>query len=241
MSKNPCFLLILSLVFATFYCQKKVNRSDIRPPRVVMVPAVSDTSRVEKGIDAVPEGNTIRVEWIPCADESVAEYEIHRREGNAPGARFVQIATVVHPDSFCLDSGPRLLVRYFYSVWAVTDDGLRSESSDTLSYMLLLKSTIHSPRGETTETKPVFSWTDNNQPHVDEYVVRVVDAVSGEPVWISVVRNNYEPGPQSVVYNADQTARLAALLLGKEYRWRVDARGQGAAGSESEWVSLKIK
>ncbi len=243
MSKSACFLLILSLVFVTFYCEKKINRSGIRPPKVVMVPAASDTSRIEKGIDTVPEGNAIRIEWIPSDDENVAKYEIHRRSGSAPGVKFARIATVVHPDSFYVDSDLqlKLLVRYFYSIWAVTDDGLLSENSDTLSYMLLEKPTILSPKAETTDAKPVFLWNDNNQPQVDEYVVRVLDAVSEQAVWISIVRNNYEPGPKSAAYNADQRARQESLAVGREYRWRVDARGQGATGSESEWVSLKIK
>jgi hypothetical protein len=229
------FCLIFSLIFATLTCSKTITQSGTKPPKVVLIPAVSDTSRVEKGIDAVPEKNAIRIEWIPCQDETVVKYEIYRKS-DAPEAKFVQIGEATEADSFYVDD-VQTGVRYFYTVTAVNDEDLRSESGDTLSYLLLQKAVNLQPKGEIANSKPVFTWNDPNQ--AQEYIIRVVDNLTNQPVWISVVPTNYELN-HSVAFNADQKA-VSGLLSGSLYRWRIDVRGQNYSGSESVWVSLKIR
>jgi hypothetical protein len=231
------FFLILSTIFAIFNCSKKINQSSLRPPKVSMIPAVADTSRIERGIDAVPNLNAIRIEWYLSSDERVTGYEIYRRE--TQGVKFAKIWTAAENDTFYEDIVPKIGTRYYYTVLAVNDEDLRSETGDTLSYMLLKKATGMDPNGESAGTKPVFIWTDPNQQH--EYIIRVEENIGHRTVWITVVPSDYTPQPQSAIFNFDQKAVVGALVSGKEYRWRVDVRGQNNSGSESEWVALKIR
>lgn len=236
--RSARFFLIIWVIFATFTCSKKVNQAGSRPRKVTLIPTAADTSRIERGIDAVPDRNAIRIEWIQSADENVVDYEIYRRQ-DLPDAKFTLIATVAVPDSFFEDAVPSVGVRYFYTVRAVNDEDLKSETGDTLSYLLLQKPRNLKPTGIHSSTKPVFTWSDPNQAH--EYIFRIVENTTLRTVWISVVPTDYGNPVQSIVYNADQKASLAALISGSEYRWRVDVRGQNNSGSESEWMTLKIQ
>ncbi len=202
-----------------------------------MIPATADTSRIEKGIDAIPEKDAIRIEWIPSSDERVTQYEIYRTI-DAIGAKFVKIAMIAEPDSFYEDSVPLVGVRYLYTVLAVNDEDLRSETSDTLNYLLLRKAINLQPTGIQSDTKPVFTWGDPNQAH--EYIIRLLENASNRVIWISVVQADYGNLVQSVKYNSDQKAAYPALLSGLEYRWRVDVRGS-TGGSESNWATLRIQ
>jgi len=237
MRKSAYFLLILCLVFATLTCSKKINQSGLKPPKVAMIPTAADTSRSERGIDAVPERDAIRIEWFPGSDERVIQYEIYRRT-EAVGAKFVKITAIAEPDSFYEDVVPLVGVRYFYTVLAVNDEDLRSESGDTLNYLLLQKAVNLQPTGIQSNTKPVFTWSDPNQAH--EYVIRLLENASNRVIWISVVQADYGNQVQSVKFNSDQKAAYPALISGFEYRWRVDVRGN-AGGSESKWATLRIQ
>jgi hypothetical protein len=239
MCKKVRFFLILSMIFAIFNCSKKINQSSLRPPKVVMIPAVADTSRIEKGIDAIPNGNAVRIEWVLSRDERVTGYEIYRQE--TAGAQFAKIWTAAEKDSFYEDFVPKTGVRYYYTVLAVNDEDLKSETGDTLRYTLLKKATGLNPNGESTSAKPIFGWTDSNQPQAHEYILRLEENVGNRSIWIAVAPADYGSLQQSANFNFDQKASVAALVSGKEYRWRVDVRGQNNSGSESEWVALIIR
>lgn len=238
MKKSACFPLIVWVIFITFTCSKKINQSGLKPAKVVLIPVVADTSRIEKGLDTVPERDAIRIEWILNSDERVIGYEIYRKSGES-NSKFVKLFTAAETDSFYEDIVPQIGVRYYYTVLAVNDEDLRSESGDTLSYMLLQKASNLKPKGESSEGKPVFSWTDGNQAH--EYVLRIAENATNRFVWVAVIQADYGNPIQSVVFNADQKASYSALIQGTDYRWRVDVRGQNFSGSESEWVTLKIR
>jgi hypothetical protein len=239
MHKKVCFFLILSTIFAIFTCSKKINQSSLKPPKVVLIPSAADTSLVEKGIDAVPDRNAVRIEWHLSSDDRVTGYEIFRRAGET--GEFVSIRTTAETDSFFEDLVPQtqVPVRYYYTVLAVNDEDLRSETGDTLSYMLLKKSQNLLPKGESALTKPVFTWTDPNQAH--EYILRLEENIGNKTVWLSVIPADYGSQIQSVHFNFDQKASIAGLVPGQDYRWRIDVRGQNNSGSESEWVALKIR
>jgi len=231
--------LIFSTIFAILACSKKINQSSLKPPKVKLVAAVADTSRIEQGIDAVPTLDAIRIEWYASEDERVKGYEIYRWRENI-GINFVKLATTMESDTAFEDLIPNTNTTYYYYVLAVNDEDLKSESSDTVKYMLLQKATGLRPVGEIENTKPLFTWNDANQ--ANEYIIRVQESTTGAIVWVSVVQADYGNMTQSIRYNADQKAWPSELQTGKEYQWRIDVRGQNlSSGSESKWVGIKIR
>ncbi|WP_235689711.1 carboxypeptidase-like regulatory domain-containing protein [Fulvivirga lutea] len=82
---------------------------------------------------------------------------------------------------------------------------------------------------ETTDTAPVFNWV--AYPSTSDYVIEVTDATTGEVIWGGIqqdgtasVKNIEIPSSQtSIQYNEDGNATVAALEVGKVYRWRIMA------------------
>lgn len=239
MTKRFSFFLLFVLIFTIFYCTKKVNIGGIQPAAVVIIQGVPDTSRVERGIDAVPEGNAIRIEWISSPDEVVTDYEIYR--GIERTGIYNLIVRAAVPDSFYLDNGVTLNKRYYYYILAVSDEDIRSESSDTLSYELIQKATGLLPAGETTDSRPDFSWHDPNVPPKAFYVIRLVEVASGGIIWLSLVPSSYSDR-ETVRFNTDGTAIIDSLQQGVDYQWRMDVVGsEDYSGSESGWIALRLQ
>jgi fibronectin type 3 domain-containing protein len=238
MHRKVLFFLILSTIFAIFTCSKKINQSSLKPPKVTMIPTAADTSRIEKGIDAIPNGDGIRIEWSLSSDERVTGYEIYRKE--TLSAKFTKIWTAAEKDTFYEDFTTKTGIRYYYTILAVNDEDLRSETSDTLNFMLLKKATNLNTTIGSSKTKPVFNWLDSNQ--AGEFIVRIEEKIGNRPIWIALVQADYGSSQQSVNFNFDQKALMNELVLGKEYRWRVDVVGHEVnSGSESEWIPLTIQ
>jgi hypothetical protein len=208
---------------------------------VHIIDGVSDTSSVEKGIDTVPEGNTIRIEWESSSDENVDVYEIYRNSETEKGKfdkkKFDIIAPVSVPDTFYEDQNLLLNVGYYYYILAVTDYGSRSEPSDTLNYKLIEKPINLRPDGSVSDTKPEFSWTDPNNAHY--YVIRIME--NDKMVWLSQLQSDYSER-QTIRFNEDHLAAYDSLAKGVTYNWRVDVIGsESHSGSESQWKSIVVE
>ena len=239
MKRQPGFFLLLLLIFINFSCNNGENPSKEKPRSVVLMPGAPDTSMVETGIDAIPDGDLIRVEWS-AGDESTALYEIYR--GTLPSASFTKIVTVETPVQSYEDQVPSKGVRYYYFVRAVNDEGIQSDPSDTLSYRLIHKAEILDPVG-TSGSAPTFSWRDPNSPQANDYIIRLKAADTGSMIWLSQFQNsNYGPDTKSIIFNADHGASLENLVLGTNYQWRIDIIGnEKNCGSESPWTSIQIQ
>ena len=238
MVRRAYFFLLFAGIFLIFHCTKSTNNGTLIPARVVLLPGVADTCRAERGLDAVPEGNIIRIEWIPGHRDEVAEYDLFRsvvRTGS-----YVSIARIAVTDSVYEDADVRPDERFYYFIRALSRDGLQSEPSDTLSYMLILKATALTPSGFITEARPELSWTDPNLPPKAFYIVRFIEGISGDVIWISVVPSSYTGGTESVVFNADGFATIDSLKIDIPYHWRVDVVGsESNSGSESVWNTIR--
>ncbi len=236
-AKKRGFFLLFSLILATLYCvNQRLDRLE-RPASVVLIPGTPDTSQVEFGIDAVPDGNKIRIEWQAVNAENLIFYEIY--QSAVERGPFTKVATVSFPDTSYEDPvGP--LTRYYYYVLAVNDEDVKSEPSDTLSYKLLKKPEGLSPIGETTPV-PLFRWRDPNVPPAHMYVIRVREKETREYVWIASIASQYNV-EVTTRYNSNQLARLDSLVSGHTYEWRVDIVGnEPNCGSESPWTSIRIQ
>lgn len=235
MEKWLSFFLLFGVIFTIFHCTKGVNTIERRPPPVILVPSVPDTCRVERGMDAVPEEDAIRVEWIPSSDELVDTYEVYRAIEEKGSYNVIAAVS----DSFFIDRSVSLNSRYFYYVLAVSDEGVKSEPSDTLNYMLIEKAKNLLPKSSATSCRPVFSWEDPNGEYA--YIVRLVDVASQKYVWLSVVPSTYS-ARESVAFNEDQSATVDSLSSGSYYTWRVDVvSSKDHCGSESQWVTFRVQ
>jgi hypothetical protein len=233
------FSLLFGLIFTIFHCTEEITVESFQPSPVVLIPGVADTCRVEKGMDAIPEADAIRLEWIPSSEEEVSGYAIYRGDEEGNSYNLVTVQSV--PDSSFEDESVSLDTRYHYYVRAVTDEGTTSVPSDTLNYMLIEKAIRLMPMGTTDSPRPDFSWEDPNTPPKAYYVVRLVEVASGHIVWISMVPSSYS-NRETAPFNADGTASTDSLVTGVAYQWRVDVVGsEDCSGSESSWVTFTVE
>ena len=235
MSRCICFCLLFGLIFAIINCVKQTGNL---PFPVVFVGGVADTCRVEEGIDAVPESDAIRLEWIPNSTDYIEYYGLYRSIDRSQGYNLIS-EVAAGSDSY-IDDDVLLHRRYYYYIVAVSDDGLWSEASDTLSYQLIHKPVGLDPNGVTSEGTPNFSWRDPN--NAAAYVVRLKDEASGDYIWIREVPSSYSGDRESVLFNDDGRATIQTLLPSTDYRWRVDVIGpEEASGSESQWIGIRVQ
>ena len=242
MHKCNYFFLLFGLIFTIFNCTKQTSEVDVKPTVVVLIPSVSDTCRVERGIDAVPESDAIRIEWIPSEDEEVAGYEIYRsiEQRSGPYDVIAGPRVLTASDSFFVDDLLQLDKRHYYYILASTFDGDKSAPSDTLDYMLIQKAIDLLPDAEVFNAKPEFSWVDPNRE--DAYIIRLMDVAADAYVWISSpIQSTYDPR-EYVTFNVDSSSSVDSLVTGAEYIWRVDVVSSKAhCGSESEWVPFRVR
>jgi hypothetical protein len=238
MERKADFFLLLLLIFINFSCNTRENSIKEKPRSVALQPAAADTSLLETGIDAIPDGDLIRVEW--SAGESTVLYEIYR--GTIPAGVFTKLVTVEIPTQSYEDQVPSKGVRYYYFVRALNDEGIQSDPSDTLSYRLIQKAEILDPVGASGNT-PTFNWRDPNSPQANDYIIRLKATDTGRMIWLSQFQNsNYGPDHKSIAFNADHRALLDSLASGVDYQWRIDIIGnEKNCGSESPWTSIQIQ
>lgn len=95
------------------------------------------------GIDAVPEGQWIRVSWKPFVDNDLSHVVIYRYSDIDPNP--LQLANIPANRSFFLDQS-NLVERTWYSYFVeLFDTSNNSAVSDTVSYALLAKSNLIYP------------------------------------------------------------------------------------------------
>jgi len=230
------FALIFGLVFTIFYCAKAPQKMEFKPDKVQILSGLPDTSMAEGGIDAVPEGDMIRLEWLPSPEEDVVFYEIYRAHSRTED--FSRISKVAVPDTSYQDGDVAFYEKNFYYVTSLTDEDYRSDPSDTLEYTLVPKVVHLAPSGTIFDTRPVFSWDEQNE---HTYVIRLLESSSMNPVWIATVSSQYQERV-SVPFNSDGRAAVDSLERGKDYQWRVDvSRPEAFIGSESEWSQFQIQ
>jgi hypothetical protein len=238
MRARLCLFLLLTLIFINFNCKNKETPAKEKPKPVELIPGSPDTSRIETGIDAIPDGDKIHLEWNSKSDETTLIYEVYR--GSVKDGTFSKVASVSVPTRFYDDPERSVNVRYYYYVLAVSDEGVKSEPSDTLSYKLINKPEGLMPGGNSSAVIPTFRWRDVN--HANDYIIRIQESGSEAFVWFSKFMAQFGSDEQSILFNADHTAVSDSLTRGKNYQWRIDIIGnEKACGSESQWISITIQ
>ncbi len=234
MWRQMVFYLLFGLFFTIFYCKKQANIEDTKPSPIFILEGSDVTSLIERGIDAIPEGNVIRIEWVPSSDEEVDRYRIYRSEQNPKGP-FIEIASCAAKDSFYLDYSVSVNKRYFYYMLVQNDQGILSDPSDTLDYRLIEKA----KNLTTTAKADSFYWTDPNGYTAPYYMIRIYELASQEVIWFSRVEPQFD-NIQGVSFNKDGSAILDSLIGGIDYQWRIDIVGpEDHCGSESGWIIIR--
>jgi len=227
--------LILILNFTILTCDKSVSTTGKKPSSVVFINKTADTSLVERGIDAVPDGNKIRLEWFQNSEEEVDRYKIYRSEKREENYSLITTtADTVFEDIVATHT------RYYYYVIAETDEGVTSESSDTIDYTLFDKAILLLPDSTVNVSMPTFIWSDPNEHSYDQYFIRVVNVDSNKTIWISVIQSTYSEN-EKIIFNADSKALVSQLLPDINYKWRIDIEGNERSGSESYWKSIMYR
>jgi hypothetical protein len=246
MKKSISFFLIFVSLFTIFYCKQKVTVESEKPSPIVFLQNGSDTSQFESGIDAIPEGDFIRLEWIPSSEDIVSGYEIYRR--TTRGGSFQRIATAEEVEAYrdaYIDETVGIGTRYFYYILAVTPDGEKSNPSDTLDYVLIKKAKLIGPIGNTNDRIPVFRWNDENDVTQQGYVIRLIEQNTENYIWIHLLAGdqiNWGGQEQSIRFNVDHSAKIDSLEVNQSYQWRIDIVGpEMNCGSESVWREFTVK
>jgi len=221
------FFLFHALFF--FGCKKNAENPASILEAPVILSSPSDTVLTERGIDAIPEKNAIQIQWE--LDSIFHGYKLYKKSQDEE--TFSLLSELGSSDSVYIDTkNIAFNVRYFYFVMGVDENGVRSEPSDTVDYMLIAKA---------------FNLLVSSQEHIlfhwqfydyspEMYILKLFDAQDDSLIWISEIMPSYETLDEQAQFNWDGKAKTRLLVPGKAYQWRIDIRGPSLnSGSESHW------
>lgn len=238
---------VLPILFLTgaMGCSEKSTNTDTTPPAPpVQLASPPDDSWDETGTDAIPEEDLIQLVWRMGDEEDLAGYQVFR--SSPPFEILSLLATKsvggAEPDTIYQDRDVELGVRFAYAIKAFDRAANKSANSNEVDYMLIAKlgdEDLLSPRGETADRRPIFSWTSTGE-SIENYL-RVYDVLEERTVWVSPGQDPFT-SPHELIFNEDGTASDSLLIAGRQYWWRVDRSGSELrSGSESHWVSFEVR
>ncbi|MBW6514226.1 MAG: hypothetical protein K0B87_05665 [Candidatus Syntrophosphaera sp.] len=165
--------ILLLLCLAACAGSENDNLDKIPPIPPVMVPHLGDTgddpavwnnltlilNEENNGIDAVPDGDWIRVQWDPFKDSDLSHVKIWRFSDFQPEP--VMVDSISASAKYYLDVDSDLTERVWYHYFIdLVDLAGNSSRSDTSSYALLSKSMLVYPQNNATipHTNAEFKW-----------------------------------------------------------------------------------
>lgn len=240
--KSILILAILTFLLLIGACagEDDQGKDKVPPVRPTMISHLGDTGDPpvtlnddNNGIDAVPEGQWIRLQWSPFVDNDLSHVHIYRFSDLDPTS--VLIANIQANSDFYLDQGP-LVERTWYSYYIELFDASGNSSvSDTVSYAILAKSQLASPgNGDYVSTAGLnFSWYRADD-RTGFYRVLLFDE-ENRLIWHDDFHLATEDDPLSLPL----PNMTPPITSGSTLRWRVDYFDwdedfQMYMGSESE-------
>ncbi|MCH7761768.1 hypothetical protein IIA15_10295, partial [candidate division TA06 bacterium] len=142
------------LIFLGISCSKQ----DLTPPSPpFLIPHGNDEDSVDVGIDAVPEGDWIYLEWRENPEEDLAGYIVYR--ATLPNSGFTPISSMIQ-DTFYRDQSISIGIRYYYTATAVDTAANESTRGATVDYQLASKPFLLSPmEGDSLPSDSIlFKW-----------------------------------------------------------------------------------
>ncbi len=251
--KKICFLAGLLLLILTFSCAgDDPPEKDKIPPRApTLIEHLGDTgddpieidgvltllNDENNGIDAVPDGNWIKIPWKKFVDNDLSHLKVYRYTEQNPEP--ILIDTVPASEDYYLDQSYLIEREWYYYYIELYDASGNFSVSDTVSYALLAKSKLSSPAdGATVSANNLrFYWTVGDS-QTTEFRVLIWNDQTGELVYhinYSYTPNVENPPPPNVPF----PVMTPPPANGQVFRWRVDAFDYDSEhdmkiGSESE-------
>lgn len=257
--KTVFITLLITVLLLLSACSgdDPIDTDTIAPVAPVLIPHKGDTgddpvvvgnqtiiwNDENNGIDAVAEGNWIRVPWEPFVDTDLSHVKVYRFSNSNPEP--ILVNTVPAADRYYLDQSS-LVEREWYSYFIELYDAAGNFSvSDTVSYAILAKSNLVSPaNGEAVN--PVNLKLIWNRGDSDTSMFRVLvwddtEKLVYSPLYFYAPTEENPPPPQ-----VPFPVLFPAPTSGQVYRWRVDAFDWDEAmgmymGSESYERSFVIQ
>jgi len=181
----------------------------------------NDPDFENNGIDAVMDGNWIKLQWYRLQDSDIDFLKIYRfswQDYQSDSLDFAQIIDTVDYDNEIkyIDKSPMIDKDYFYFIEAFDEAG-NSTISDTTGYRLLYKPILTSPANNETLNinQVIFEWQEDG--NVNHYRLLVFNE-ERELIWR---KEPLDIGGYSVPYDGPPVESGTTLI------WRVDAFGIG--------------
>ena len=192
------------------------------------------------GIDAVPDGNWIRVPWEPFTDNDLSHVKIYRFDHFNPEPLLID--SVSATAQYYLDNRIQLDEGVWYSYFIdLVDMAGNSSRSDTVSYALLSKCIPVYPEQNQviTPTQGTFQWYRSGEASLYRVLLMDEDGnyVGHQDLYVATEEN-----PLHVV----MPNTTLDDYIGRSLRWRVDAFDWDAEmeqykGSESHEYIVNIQ
>ncbi len=255
--KHIIYVILFALVgFVFISCSGEDKKSkDTTPPYPpTMIPHLGDTGDLpveyngltfalneeNNGIDAVPDGNWIRIMWQPFIDSDLSHIRIYRfDEYNLTPARLDSIPATRRQ---YLDSSAGLNMETIYSYYIdLVDFSGNYSTSDTVSYALLGKCNLISPVNNATVSPGSITFSWNRSGFASKYRAIVFDE-NYEYLWHQDLVYSFYEDPLEIIFPVN----LASQYSGRSLTWRIDSFDwnnelQIYIGSESQERTMHIQ
>jgi hypothetical protein len=256
MKKNMLLFFIIAAIILTGCSGKDESEKDKIPPIPPdLIHHLGDTgdppvdyegqsvvlNEDNNGIDAVPDGDWIRVLWAPFKDIDLSHIKVFRFSSFNPDPVFMDsISASAH---YYLDTDNNLIERVWYSYFIDLIDLAGNVSrSDTTSYALLPKSMLISPADNSLVSPYDMSFQWQRIGSVGKFRIVFFDEYYNY-VWHEDITTNLENEYFEVL---DFPVNIAQQYAGQSLRWRVDSFEYDAdkeeyMGSESNERIIHIR
>ena len=173
------------------------------------------------GIDAVPDGNWIKIPWKKFVDNDLSHVKVYRYSESNPEP--VLINTVPASEDYYLDQSPLVEREWYYYYIELYDASGNFSVSDTVSYAILAKSILSSPaEGETINQDTEKLYWERGDSQTTQFRVLLWDNETGDLVFnfpYFYTPNEEFPQPPEFPF-PHLNPRPPS---GKVFRWRIDA------------------
>jgi len=244
---------VLMMMLLTSCAGEDETDKDTDPPfPATLIPHLGDTgdpptdyyntpqpvvlSEENNGIDAVPDGDWIRLTWLPFIDTDLSHMNIWRYDEYNPEPVLVDTKPTNIEQFLDSNSSLQIGTRYSYYIDLVDFSG-NSSTSDTVSYALLSKVILVAPANNTTVTPGNINFTWNRSGFASKFRAMVFDE-NHNYIWHQDLVVSFEEDPLSISFPVN----TAQEYSGRSLFWRIDSFETDDElgiyiGSESyEWI-----
>ncbi|MCD4828700.1 MAG: hypothetical protein K8R90_04615 [Candidatus Cloacimonetes bacterium] len=199
------------------------------------------------GIDAVPDGNWIKIQWAPIIDNDVEFMKIYRYRSMQGEPEPILVDSVRHEgQEFYVDhslSQSALGSEWNYFI-DIFDRSGNYAVSDTVSYMMLEKTGLHEPADYSVFSSSdniTFVWQILPSSAVSLYRLLLFSEDTGGNIAMIWFFDETDTDPQETYLTKSYDG---SVLAPGNYYWRVDAMGSEVlidSGSESMFFQFQVE